>query len=55
MNTNTRFAAVRRGDERVPVSYLRAGDWIAVTGVAGGGRLQAISAAYRPARTAALP
>ena len=51
----TRFATIRRGNERIPVSYLRAGDRIAVTGGAVGGRLHVSSAVWIPVRTAVLP
>jgi hypothetical protein len=51
---DTRFASVRRGDERVPVSYLRAGDRIAVTGRAGSRHMYVRSATWLPVQAAAL-
>jgi len=42
-----RFATVQRNGERVPVSFLRAGDRVEVTGRADGRRFQAFSAVLR--------
>lgn len=49
-----RFATVKRGGERVPVSFLRAGDRVEVRGHASGRRLHANSAEQQPARTATV-
>jgi hypothetical protein len=49
-----RFATVKRGGNRVPVSYLRADDRVEVSGHVSGRRLHANSAEQKPAQTAAV-